>query len=278
MIGTNNEAMRDPKQPGDRGVLMAFNEETGEFMWQATFEKLSSGRANDWPYQGIASSPAVVRGIAYFTSNRGQIIAADIKGFHDSENDGPYKDEKLTGKTDIDIIWIFDMMEEVGSFPHNLANCSPVIDGGLLYLQHRQRPGRKPRQHPVAEGAVDHRDRDRERQAGVGRQLGRRSHPARPVVDAGGRRHRRRAAGRARAGRRLGARLRGADRQEAVGVRHQSEGLGVAEDAQRSDQHAGDLRERRLHLERPGSRARRRRRPRLRDRRAPSAATSRRPA
>ena len=23
-VGTNNEAMRDPKQPGDRGVLMAF--------------------------------------------------------------------------------------------------------------------------------------------------------------------------------------------------------------------------------------------------------------
>jgi len=133
MIGTNNEAMKDPKQPGDRGVLMAFNEDTGEFMWQATFEKLSSGRANDWPYQGIASSPTVVRGIAYFTSNRGQIIAADVRGFHDGENDGPYKDEKLTGKNDIDIIWIFDMMEEVGAFPHNLSNCSPVIDGGLLY-------------------------------------------------------------------------------------------------------------------------------------------------
>jgi outer membrane protein assembly factor BamB len=133
MIGTNNEAMKDPKQPGDRGVLMAFNEDTGEFMWQATFEKLSSGRANDWPYQGIASSPTVVRGIAYFTSNRGQIIAADVKGFQDGENDGPYKDEKFTGKNDVDIIWIFDMMEEVGSFPHNLSNCSPVVDGGLLF-------------------------------------------------------------------------------------------------------------------------------------------------
>ena len=133
MVGTNNEMMRDPKQPGDRGVLMAFNEETGEFLWQATFEKLSSGRANDWPYQGIASSPLIQRGIVYFTSNRGQIIAADLKGFQDGENDGPYKDEKLTGRNDVDIVWIFDMIEEVGAFPHNLANCSPVIDGGLLY-------------------------------------------------------------------------------------------------------------------------------------------------
>src|SRR5688572_31918762 len=54
LVGTNNEAMRAPKQGGDRGVVMAFREETGEFMWQATFEKLAAGRANDWPFQGIA--------------------------------------------------------------------------------------------------------------------------------------------------------------------------------------------------------------------------------
>jgi outer membrane protein assembly factor BamB len=32
-VGTNNELVRDPKQPGDRGVLMAFRESDGEFMW-----------------------------------------------------------------------------------------------------------------------------------------------------------------------------------------------------------------------------------------------------
>jgi len=126
--------VRDPKQPGDRGVVMAFREATGEFMWQATFEKLSSGRANDWPYQGIASSPLVVDGVAYFTSNRGQIIAADLDGFQDGTNDGPYKDEKFTGKNDVDILWIFDMMEEVGSFPHNLSNSSPNYYQNLLFV------------------------------------------------------------------------------------------------------------------------------------------------
>jgi len=133
MIGTNNEALRDPKQPGDRGVLMAFREATGEFLWQATFEKLSAGRANDWPFQGIASSPLIVGEAAYFTSNRGQIVAVDLQGFHDNENDGAVKDEKLAGKHDPDILWVFDMIEEVGAFPHNLANCSPVADGDLLY-------------------------------------------------------------------------------------------------------------------------------------------------
>jgi outer membrane protein assembly factor BamB len=134
LIGTNNELGRDPKQAGDRGVVMAFRESTGEFLWQATFEKLSSGRANDWPFQGIASSPLILDGTAYFVSNRGQVIAADIDGFHDGSNDGAFKDEKLTGKTDPDFIWIFDMMEEVGSFPHNLSNSSPVSHGNLLFV------------------------------------------------------------------------------------------------------------------------------------------------
>ena len=134
LLGTNNEGMRDPKQPGDRGVLMAFKETTGEFLWQATFEKLSTGRANDWPYQGIASSPLILDNIAYFTSNRGQIVAVDINGFRDGKNDGPFKDEKLTGPNDPDIIWVFDMMEEVGSFPHNLSNSSPNYYQNLLYV------------------------------------------------------------------------------------------------------------------------------------------------
>ncbi len=134
LVGTNNEAVRDPKQAGDRGVLMAFRETTGEFMWQATFEKLSSGRANDWPFQGIASSPLVIDGIAYFVSNRAVVHAVDIQGFHDNENDGPFKEEKFTGKGDPDVIWTFDTMEEVGNFPHNLANSSPVAFENFLYV------------------------------------------------------------------------------------------------------------------------------------------------
>lgn len=134
LVGTNNEAVRDPKQPGDRGVLKAFREATGEFMWQATYEKLSSGRANDWPFQGIASSPLVIGNIAYYVSNRGIVHAVDIYGFHDGENNGPKRDEERTGIHDPDIIWEFDMMEEVGAFPHNLANSSPVPFDNLIYV------------------------------------------------------------------------------------------------------------------------------------------------
>jgi outer membrane protein assembly factor BamB len=133
LIGTNNESPRDPKQAGDRGVLMAFSEATGEFLWQQTHEKLSSGRANDWPYQGVASSPLVENGRVYYVSNRGVLWCLDIKGFSDG-NAGPVTDEKLTGPHDADVIWSFDMMEEVGSYPHNMSNSSPVILGDLVYV------------------------------------------------------------------------------------------------------------------------------------------------
>ena len=133
-VGTNNELVRDPKQPGDRGVLMAFRESDGQFLWQHTHAKLEAGRANDWPFQGVASSPLVEGEILYYVSNRGVVQALDIQGFRDNENDGPFKDEKFTGQNDADVIWTFDMIEEVGSYPHNLSNSSPVAHGDLIFL------------------------------------------------------------------------------------------------------------------------------------------------
>lgn len=133
-VGTNNEGLRDPKQPGDRGVLMAFRESDGTFLWQMTHEKLASGRVNDWPYQGVASSPLVEGDRVYYVSNRAELMCLDTQGFRDGENDGPVSDEKLTGPENGDVVWRFDMMEEVGSFPHNLANSSPVSNGNLIFV------------------------------------------------------------------------------------------------------------------------------------------------
>ncbi|MBI4486174.1 MAG: PQQ-binding-like beta-propeller repeat protein, partial [Acidobacteria bacterium] len=133
-VGTNNELLRDRNQPGDRGVLMAFRESDGEFLWQQTHTKVEAGRANDWPFQGIASSPLVVGERLYYTSNRGVVFCVDIQGFRDNENDGPTTNEKLTGQFDADVVWSFDMMEEVGSYPHNLSNSSPAIWENLIYV------------------------------------------------------------------------------------------------------------------------------------------------
>ena len=133
-VGTNNDAVRDPRQTGDRGVMMAFRASDGEFLWQLTSEKLAAGRVNDWPFQGVASSPLVDGDRLYFVNNRAELVAADIHGFRDKENDGPVTDEKLTTEKDGDVVWRFDMIAEVGAFPHNLANSSPVSFGDLVYV------------------------------------------------------------------------------------------------------------------------------------------------
>jgi outer membrane protein assembly factor BamB len=67
-------------------------------------------------------------------SNRGVLWCLDVNGFRDGKNDGPVTDEKLTGPNDADVIWSFDMMEEVGSYPHNMSNSSPVIWGDLVFV------------------------------------------------------------------------------------------------------------------------------------------------
>lgn len=134
LVGTNNEAMKDPNVKGDKGIVMAFRESDGQFMWQAVHDKLAAGRANDWPFQGVCSSPLIENGTAYYVSNRGEVMAVDLDGFRDGTNDGLVKDEKLNRETDADIIWRYDMMEELGVMQHNMANSSPVAFENMIFV------------------------------------------------------------------------------------------------------------------------------------------------
>ena len=141
--GTNNESPRDPKQLGDRGVLMAFNEDTGEFEWQLLIPKLGAGKVSDWEYVGLCSSPAVEGNKVYVVTNRGEAVCLDLNGLANG-NDGPFQDEANYMSADgnpvelsnghADILWIYDMREELGVFPHNVSSCSPLVVGDLLYV------------------------------------------------------------------------------------------------------------------------------------------------
>ena len=133
-VGTNNELVRNPALTGDRGVIMAFRESDGKFLWQATSTKLAAGRVNDWPEQGVCSSPAVVGDRLYYVSNRCELVCLDTEGFLDKENDGPFTDEEDKAEIDGDVIWKLDMVEELGVFPHNLATSSPLVVGDLVFI------------------------------------------------------------------------------------------------------------------------------------------------
>ena len=112
VVGTNNERPRDPEATGDRGVLMAFDRTSGGFRWQITHEKLETGEANDWPLQGVCSTPAFDGERLYYVSNRGQLAAVDLAG---------------------DAAWSLDMLAEWGVFPKHMAASTPLAVGELVF-------------------------------------------------------------------------------------------------------------------------------------------------
>jgi outer membrane protein assembly factor BamB len=133
-VGTNNEGLRNPDLPNDRGVVMAFDAETGEFLWQYATDKLSAGRVNDWPLQGVCSTPFVDGDRLWYVSNQAHVVSLDTNGHRDSVNDGAITDEVHVSPIDGDVIWSYDMIGEVDAFPHNLATSSPLVVGDLVFV------------------------------------------------------------------------------------------------------------------------------------------------
>ena len=141
-IGTNNESPRDKRHIGDRGIVYCLDEKTGAFEWQLVVPKLGAGKVSDWEYLGICSSPAVEGNRVYVVANSCEILCLDTEGFKNGnqgfQGEGKFMVDK--GKSslepnnlDADIIWRYDMREELGVFPHNIASSSILIIGDLLF-------------------------------------------------------------------------------------------------------------------------------------------------
>ena len=131
-IGTNNQQPRDKKVEGDKGILMCFEEADGKFLWQAVHDKLQAGRVNDWPLEGICSSPVVEGNRLYYVSNRCEVICADVDGYREGKTEPTHPAYKGEGKAGI--VWRLDMIGKLNVFPHNLAVCSPLIVGDTLFV------------------------------------------------------------------------------------------------------------------------------------------------
>ena len=142
-VGTNNEEPRNEKIIGDRGVVMAFDEANGDFKWQLTAHKLGAGKVSDWEFLGMCSSATIDGKYGYVITNRGEVLCFDTYGLSDG-NDGPYKDEAKylggegaepmePGDTDADIVWIYNMRDELGVFPHNITSSSVVVGDGKVF-------------------------------------------------------------------------------------------------------------------------------------------------
>src|SRR5262245_14981916 len=106
-VGTNNQKPRDPAVKDDKGIVMAFRASDGGFLWQAVHDKLPNPQENDWPQQGVASTPAVEGDRLWYVSNRCELVCASTAG--------------KAGKAEI--LWRLDMFKDLQVWPLFLANC-----------------------------------------------------------------------------------------------------------------------------------------------------------
>jgi uncharacterized protein YjiK/outer membrane protein assembly factor BamB len=118
----------------DLGCLFCFRAEDGRLLWQLSREKHPAGRDVDWPEQGLCSTPLVEGKRAWVVTNRGEVACLDTEGFRDGVNDGPYTAEPSTADDEADIVWLFDMIQELGVVPHNMSSCSVTAAGDLLLV------------------------------------------------------------------------------------------------------------------------------------------------
>jgi outer membrane protein assembly factor BamB len=144
-IGTNNDNPRDTRHQGDRNILLCLNEADGKLLWQLAVPKLGPDIYLDWTGAGLVSPPTVEEDRVYVFTNRDQVVCLDINGMANG-NDGPFVDEGKymmprdaarpveVGKLDADILWMCDLMKEVGVYPHDGGHGSPLIKGDLLYV------------------------------------------------------------------------------------------------------------------------------------------------
>lgn len=135
-VGTNNEAPRDPRHQGDRGILLCLDEKTGDFLWQLVVPKLGAGKVSDWEFLGICSSPAIEGDRVYIVTSRCEVMCLDVQGQANGNQGmqdegiymaGPGQEALEVGPKDADILWTFDMREELGVFPHNITSSSVLV-------------------------------------------------------------------------------------------------------------------------------------------------------
>ncbi len=131
-VGTNNSNGYLQRYPADvdLGCLLAFDEQTGAFLWQDSSEKLPTGRVHDWPLQGICCAPLVEGKRLWYVTSRGEVVCLDTEGFYDGEDDGPIQQQ--VGR-------LFDIRKSEDIQTDKVAPATKALDEGLVNDLLRQR-------------------------------------------------------------------------------------------------------------------------------------------
>lgn len=143
-VGTNNDPGMVESRKSDYGVVLCLDEQTGKLLWQLMSPKLRAGDVNDFEQSGNCSPATVENDRVYLVTSRCEVVCLDAKGLANG-NDGDFKNEAqyIVGPgeppvellpTDADILWIYDMRDELGVFPNQMTASSVLIVGERLYV------------------------------------------------------------------------------------------------------------------------------------------------
>jgi outer membrane protein assembly factor BamB len=113
-VGTNNKKPRDKNVKGPKGVIMCFDQQKGEFLWQAVHDMPPPDVAREGLNDGMCSTPTVVGEHLYFVTPASVVVCARVE----------------TGET----VWSLDMMKKYKVFPCYISSCSPLVVNDIVYV------------------------------------------------------------------------------------------------------------------------------------------------
>ena len=149
-VGTDDASLQgDPRLKRTKGgMVWCLDEKTGRTLWRLPVpvrpkDRLPENAHYGQQNLGVCSAPTVVGDRAYVVTSSCEVVCLDVKG-QANGNDGPFKDEGqyIAGsksppveleKTDGDIIWKYDLVDQLGVCPHDVAANSVLVDGDILY-------------------------------------------------------------------------------------------------------------------------------------------------
>ncbi len=149
-VGTDDASLQgDARLKRSKGgMVWCLDEKSGQTLWRLPVpvrpkERLPKDAHYGQQNLGTCSSPTVVGKRAYVVTSACEILCLDVKGQADG-NDGEFKDEAqyIAGsknppvqidKADGDILWKYDLVDQLGVCPHDVAACSVLVDGDILY-------------------------------------------------------------------------------------------------------------------------------------------------
>lgn len=149
-VGTDDASLQDdPRLKRTRGgMVWCLDEMTGRTLWRLPVPVRPKDLLPDNAHYGqqnlgVCSSPTVVGDRAYVMTSACEILCLDVQG-QANGNDGPFTDEAhyIAGahkppvpldKSDGDIVWKYDLVDQLGVCPHDVAACSVLVDGRILY-------------------------------------------------------------------------------------------------------------------------------------------------